>query len=99
MNKQTHPLADKTVKVSFTDHPYINNQLQPSNGTFEFRIEDWWDHLTDQTWIESFLEGNPAATSYALRRGLKDPIAQINDVVYGKIDNLGYLVHKSEILS
>ena len=98
-HKTPHQLANETVKVSFADYPYINDQLEPPNGTFEFQIQDWWDHLTDQTWMESSLERNPAAIFYALRRGLKDPVIEINNVVYGRINNLGYLVHESEILS
>jgi hypothetical protein len=63
-------------------------------GGREFRIEDWWDHLTGASWTET--AGVPAALRYAFRALVKD-LPVNDDVIYGKIGSLGYLVHVSEV--
>lgn len=59
-----------------------------------FHIEDWWDRVSGGSWQVSI--GNPAALQYSLRSVANDlPID--DEVVYGKIEGLGHLVHVSEI--
>ena len=64
----------------------LSNQL--------FIVEDWWENVFGRSWMVS--DGNPAALAYAFRTGMKRGPTD-NDVVYGKIDGLGYLLHVSEL--
>lgn len=67
-------------------------------GGQEIRVEDWWDRVGGGSWMDA--TGNPACLGYAARTGFsKEPIPLNNDVIYGKIDGLGYLVHISELES
>jgi hypothetical protein len=78
-----HPLAGKTVKIAV--------------GAFagsDYRLEDWWDHLTGKSWMYS--DGNPAAMEYAIRSGL-EALPLDDDVVYGKIGAYGQLIHVSQL--
>lgn len=65
----------------------------------EFKVEDWWDRVSGKSWAHSSnntAANNTAAINYALRvNRLKLPID--DEVLYGKIGHLGYLVHMSEI--
>ena len=81
-HSERHPQAGQTIKVDI------------GNGPVDFRLEDWWDHLTGGSWMDAV--GNPAALNYAMRSALTLPID--DEVVYGKIGALGYLVHTSEFV-
>lgn len=82
---ERHPLSGQTVTVNI------------GNGPEQYQVEDWWDHLTGGSWM--LADGNPAALGYAIRTAFKVPSVPTDDeVVYGKIGGLGYLVHVSEIL-
>jgi hypothetical protein len=60
----------------------------------QYHVEDWWDRVSGQSWMSS--DGNPAAMQYAIRSGMGG--GRIDDeVLYGKIDGFGHLVHISEI--
>lgn len=75
-----HILAGKTVTLvggSFDGQP--------------FRIEDWWDRVSGKSWMDC--DGNPACMDYALRSGTTDFAPIDNDVVYGKLNRLGKLIH------
>jgi hypothetical protein len=63
-------------------------------GGQQFRIEDWWDHMTGASWTEA--SGVPAALQYAVR-ALTKGLPANDDVVYGKVGPLGYLLHVSEV--
>ena len=65
----------------------LSNQL--------FIVEDWCENVLGCSWMVA--NGNPAALSYAFRTGMKGAVPTDNDVVYGKIDGLGYLLHVSEL--
>lgn len=81
---ESHPQAGKTVKLT--------------KGKFkgeEYRIEDWWHKITGNSWMYS--EGNPACLNYAIRSSQED-LPLDDQVLYGKIGALGYLIHESEIL-
>ena len=91
MHNRPHPLAGRTVRlpdrIGGSD---VHGELAGRN----FRIEDWWDHLSGASWREA--EGNPAALQYAVRAMIKGLPAN-DDVVYGKVGALGYLLHVSEV--
>lgn len=62
----------------------------------EFYVEDWWENVTGKSWMIS--DGNIAAMAYGVRTGLRGAIIPIdNEVLYGKIDGLGFLFHVSEL--
>jgi hypothetical protein len=85
MHTQPHPLAGKTVIVAA--------------GAFtglEYRLEDWWDHLTGKTWLQSASAGNPAALEYVGRAGVEN-VPPDYEVVYGKIGAYGKLIHVSQL--
>lgn len=63
-------------------------------GGKEIRIEDWWINIAGIPWGNA--NGNPAALKYAFRAGLAG-IPADNEVLYGKVEGLGHLVHISEI--
>lgn len=85
MNKESHPLAGKTVVIARGD---LKGKI--------FRVEDYWDKLTGRSWGES--QGNPACIIYAMRTGLqKFEVPSDDEVLYGKIGSLGHLVHVNEI--
>lgn len=66
----------------------LSNQL--------FVVEDWCENVLGCSWMVA--DGNPAALSYAFRIGMKlGAVPNNNDVVYGKIDSLGYLLHVTEL--
>lgn len=78
-----HPLAGKVVEIK--SGSYIG---------MSYRIEDWWDRIAGKSW--GVCEGNPACIDYALRTTLTD-IPLDDEVVYGKIDGLGKLIHVSQL--
>lgn len=92
MHAESHPLAGKTIKIHLSA-PHF----QLEGMEHEYTVEDWWDKLTGKSWMLS--DGNPAALVYAMRTGLdpKRSIPTDDEVVYGKIDGLGHLVHVSEL--
>lgn len=90
IHEQPHPQAGNTV-LATTKTPLF----QQSETTVDFKIEDWWDHLTGVSWGMS--EGNPAAIAYAVRSATSGlPFG--DEVVYGHTkDGYGHLVHVSEL--
>lgn len=79
------PFAGKTIQIDI-----------PGIGTGYFWIEDWWDRVSGESWM--FAQGNPAALKYAMRSGMRRPSLPTDDeVVYGKFEGLGHLVHASEL--
>jgi len=83
IHDKKHELAGQTVTISA--------------GEFEgqeYRIEDWWDRVSGESW--QFAKGNPACIQYAVRSAVEGwPVD--DEVVYGKIDHLGYLIHVSQL--
>jgi len=77
LHKVAHPLAGLNVMV-------LSGRFRGQR----YRIEDWWDRIAGTSW--KFSDGNPACISYAMS-GEGDPID--DEVVYGKIDGLGHLIH------
>lgn len=88
-----HPLAGQTVRIKKdVTHPQI-----PNFGGSEFRIEDWWDHLTGKSW--GSCDGNPACLLYAIRSSFQKArdIPEDDEVIYGKVGWAGHLLHVSEL--
>jgi hypothetical protein len=91
MHDRQHPLAGRVVRLP--------NDMGAGDGAGElagreFRIEDWWDHVTGASWKDA--SGNPAVVQYAVRAIIKGLPAN-DDVVYGKVGALGYLLHVTEV--
>jgi hypothetical protein len=84
MNRKPHELAGETVKIRADVHAL---------GGKDFRIEDWWINVAGGSWM--FADGNPAAMRYGIRAGLAG-LPVDDEVLYGKVNGLGYLVHVSE---
>lgn len=79
--------------IHATAHPKAGQVVTLSNDQ-QFEIEDWWDRMAGESWM--MCEGNPAALSYAIRCGFQQ-LPLDDEVVYGKIDHLGHIIHVSEI--
>jgi hypothetical protein len=61
----------------------------------QYEVEDWWDRLSGGTsWM--FSNGNMACLHYALRSALAG-LPPDDEVLYGHINNLGHLVHVTEV--
>ena len=82
-----HPLAGQTVTISADLHG-------SGSGEHSFEAEDWNDRLFGQSWM--YMEGHPASLVYAMRSAVAG-LPLDNEVVYGKVQGLGHLVHVSEI--
>lgn len=91
IHDEPSPLAGKTVHIrDDADHPQIEM------GGAEFRVEDWWDRVYGDSWMDAV--GNPAALIYAFRTGFAPyEVPTDNEVLYGKIGAFGHLVHVTEI--
>lgn len=64
-------------------------------GGADYQVEDWWLNIARKSW--EYCHGNPAAIQYALRIGMSPSVPIDDEVLYGKIDGVGHLVHISEI--
>lgn len=84
---ESSTLAGKDVQIKESA-----NEL----GGSKIKIEDWWDIVGGISWMNA--NGNPACMNYAMRTGFSSIHIPIDDeVLYGKINGLGYLVHISEL--
>lgn len=93
MIRDKYVYAGQTVRTK----PNIGIDLQGDElGGREFTIEDYCENVLGATWMSASWS-NPAAIEYALRIGSKDNFILDNEVVYGKIDGLGHLIHVSEL--
>jgi hypothetical protein len=92
VHSNPHPLAGQTVRLRAGVTDPIREMV---TGGAQFRLEDWFDRLVGKSWANA--AGNPAAFQYGLRVFHIGHIRLDDEVVYGKIGNLGHLVHNSEI--
>lgn len=68
----------------------------PKFGGMNFKAEDYWENVSGKSWMDS--NGNAAAIFYAIRTGTQIFKVPVDDeVVYGKIGQMGYLFHVSEL--
>lgn len=87
MHTENSPLSGKIVR--------IKKGVKHFEGS-EFRVEDWWDHLTGKSWMNT--RANPACIIYSMRTsGVNYPTPRDDEVLYGKIGSCRHLVHISEI--
>lgn len=88
---QRSKLAGSTVKLkNDIKDPYAG--LIPAGSNYN--VEDYWINVAGMSWMDAV--GNPAALNYALRSTLAG-LPMNDDVLYGKIQGLGFLIHTSEI--
>lgn len=79
------PLARQTVTVKAA--------LPGVAGTVhEYHVEDFWDRVGGSSWMDV---SNFATLGYAARAFESLPLD--DEVLYGKVNGLGYLVHVSEV--
>lgn len=89
MKTESSPLAGKTVNIK-QEANHIGGQ--------QITIEDYWHLVSGKSW--QLCNGNPAAINYAFRTALADLKVPLDDeVLYGKIGGMGYLVHVSELVA
>lgn len=89
MHTDPHPLSNKRVKLNLGISP-ANDELRDQ----PYLIEDYWDRVGTRSWMDE--TGNPACLKFAMRSAFAGlPLDQ--EVVYGKIDGFGHLVHVSEL--
>lgn len=85
IHKEEHPLAGKVILIA--------------DGTFagqHYRLEDWWDRLGQGSW--KWAQYNPACLEFAMRMGMQEgKCVDDDEVVYGKIDGMGKLIHISQL--
>lgn len=77
IHPNAHPLAGQTVILSAG--PYEGSQ---------YEIEDYWDRISGGSWMDS---EDPDVIKYALT-GLSYRVPLDNEVLYGQINGVGYLV-------
>ncbi len=86
-----------TAMIHDNEHPLVDQTVTIKTGTYkgqEYRIEDWWDRVIGKSWM--VCQGNPACIGYAIRGGMEG-LPTDDEVLYGKIGVLGYLIHESEL--
>lgn len=89
-------------------HPLAGKKVTIKDGAFKgciYWVEDWQVNVYNgQSWREAI--GNAAALEYALRLGMEMAqekykgdvkLSSCDDVLYGKIDGLGKMIHISQI--
>lgn len=86
-----HPLAGQTVTLDDGLALGMNGQ-RLAGATFE--VEDYWDRVAGGSWMHA--EGNPVCLEYAMRSGFAG-LPTDDEVLYGKVEGRGHLVHVSEV--
>lgn len=90
IHEDRSPLAGQTVRINFQGGaPGLNP------GQHEFHVEDYWDRVSGGSWM--YADGNFAAMGYGMRSGVVG-LPLDNEVLYGKVGGLGYIVHVSEVV-
>lgn len=88
-------------------HPFARKMVRIKSGALagnDFYLEDWWDRLMAEehrgegagepvSWQH---DSRIACTQYA-RRVIAENLPMDEEVVYGKIGALGYLIHVSQL--
>ena len=90
IHKDKFKFAGKKVKIKEKAKHFHNQNF----GGSEFEIKDWYDRVSGDSWKSK----NSAACYACAIRIMKQEVKEKDDeVLYGKIDNVGCLVHISEI--
>lgn len=92
LHTESHPLAGQFVSLKLAESTPA--AVVAEMTATSFRIEDWQDIVFGKSWMDC--DGNPACLKYAIRSGFAG-IPPDNDVVYGKVDGFGHIVHVSEL--
>ncbi len=99
MKTQRDDLAESTIHPNKSPLAGKRCKIKQQCGTLdgkEIIIEDWWDRVSGVSW--KYAVGNPACMMYGARIGFVDYDVPVDDeVLYGKIGNLGCLVHVTEL--
>ena len=84
-------------KFKFADQTLKIKEDANDIGGCEFIAEDYWINIDPcRSWMIS--DGNPACLIYAMRIACGKIFIPLDDnVVYGKINGMGYLVHVNEL--
>lgn len=85
MNREKYEYAGKKMR--------IKSNVRKLGGE-EIEVEDYWQNIHGNSWM--FSNGNPAAILYGIRAA-EERLPIDNEVVYGKIQGAGVLVHVSEL--
>lgn len=82
-----------------TRHPDAGNSILVNlgQGPEEYRVEDWWDRVSGASYSALQFMGNWGCKNY-ITRVKANGLSTDDEVLYGKIGGLGYLVHVSEIV-
>lgn len=91
MSQQQQIVSGTTYELNEKASDNIRQMVVPGE---HYVVEGLWKELTGKSWLDS--DGNPAAIQYALRVS-SSGLPWDDDVYYGRINNLGHLVHASEI--
>lgn len=92
VHKDPFPYAGQTVKLR-KDSSIVEFLARRGHVDPDYDIEDYWDRLTGRSWMQA---GNPASLQY-VERWANGNLPTDDNVVYGKVGALGYLVHVSEL--
>jgi len=87
MNREKYEHSGKQMKIK----NFVSNGLA---GKI-IEVEDYWENVSGKSWMLS--DGNIAAMNYGFRTGTQGGVPINDEVVYGKVDGLGYLLHVSEL--
>lgn len=91
IHNEAHPLAGRTVQLNNKASDPITNDVVPGTN---YRVEDWCDRVIGESWMDAY--GNWAAKGYKERAKLTE-LPVDDEVVYGKIGHLWYLIHVTEL--
>ncbi len=89
--REPHPYKGQIMKLKTS---IAHNLMGKIPAGTEYKVEDWWENVSGWSWMIS--EGNPACLVYGIRSGFAG-LPCDDEVVYGKIDRLGVLLHISEL--
>lgn len=82
-------------------HMFAGKEVQIKNGELKgnyYVIEDYWDRIDEKDWSDPNRRGNPACLLYSRRIAFQDfQVPRDNEVLYGKIGMMGFLVHEKEL--
>lgn len=82
------PYAGKTVRL---------RAEATELGGHDCEVVDWYERTGQrQTWHQALEAGDPRAEGYHVRRGLAG-LPDDDEVLFGRVDGMGQIVHLSEI--
>lgn len=73
-------------------HPKSRQLVDTIHGK-PITVEDWWDRCVGRSWRRP----QTIAELNYIERVIKDELPRDDEVIYGYVDGLGYLLHVSEL--